>query len=103
MAKAAAYEAETEGVLVRVRPAFIEQESSPEDDKFLWAYHVEIENRGGRTLQLMTRHWRITDGDVSARGHQRALDAATTQQRQRAIRGVTFADAAQIHMHVRHK
>ena len=33
------------------------------DDRFLWAYHVEIENRGARTLQLMTRHWRITDGD----------------------------------------
>ena len=63
VAKPLAYEAETQGVIVRVRPAFIEQESSPEDDKFLWAYHVEIENRGGRTLQLMTRHWRITDGD----------------------------------------
>lgn len=63
VAKAQTYQAETEGVIVRVRPAFIEQESSPEDDKFLWAYHVEIENRGARTLQLMTRHWRITDGD----------------------------------------
>jgi len=29
----------------------------------MWAYHVEIENQGGRTLQLMTRHWRITDRD----------------------------------------
>lgn len=42
---------------------FIEAESSPEEDKFLWAYHVEIENRGNRTLQLMTRHWKITDSD----------------------------------------
>ena len=27
----------------------------------MWAYRVEIENRGARTLQLVTRHWRITD------------------------------------------
>jgi ApaG protein len=63
VANAYPYEAETNGIIVRVRPTFIDEESSPEDDKFLWAYHVEIENRGKRTLQLMTRHWRVTDGD----------------------------------------
>ncbi|MDP3495931.1 MAG: Co2+/Mg2+ efflux protein ApaG [Hyphomonadaceae bacterium] len=63
MARAPAFEAETDGVIVRVRPVFIDAESSPEEDKFLWAYHVEIENRGKRTLQLMTRHWKITDSD----------------------------------------
>ncbi len=63
MAKAYPYEAETDGVIVRVRPTFVAEESSPEDSRFLWAYHIEIENRGKRTLQLMTRHWRITDGD----------------------------------------
>lgn len=57
------YEAETNGVCIRVRPVFMHAESSPEVDRFLWAYHIEIENRGRRTLQLMTRHWRITDGD----------------------------------------
>jgi ApaG protein len=57
------YEAETNGVCIRVRPVFVDEQSSPEDDRFLWAYHIEIENRGAQTLQLMTRHWRITDGD----------------------------------------
>jgi ApaG protein len=57
------YEAETNGVCIRVRPVFVEEQSSPKDDRFLWAYHIEIENRGRHTLQLMTRHWRITDGD----------------------------------------
>lgn len=56
-----AYEAETEGVIVRVRPDFLEAESSPEESRYIWAYHVEIENRSERTLQLMTRYWRITD------------------------------------------
>lgn len=57
------YEAETEGVFIRVRPSFIEAQSAPEEDRYLWAYQIEIENRGARTLQLMTRHWRITDAD----------------------------------------
>lgn len=57
------YKAETEGVVVRVQPVFVEEESSPRDNRFLWAYHVEIENRSSRTLQLKTRRWRITDGD----------------------------------------
>jgi len=57
----APYEAETEGVVVRVSPSFLEEESSPENHRYIWAYHVEIENRGQRTLQLQTRHWRITD------------------------------------------
>jgi ApaG protein len=56
-----AYEAETEGVIIRVKPAFLDEESSPEDGRYIWAYHVEIENKGQRTLQLMTRHWKITD------------------------------------------
>ncbi len=59
--KGIAYEAETQGVVVRVRPAFLDEESSPEENRYIWAYHVEIENRSKRTLQLMTRHWRITD------------------------------------------
>lgn len=57
------YEAETRGVRVRVRPQFVEDQSSPENDRYLWAYTIEIANQGARTLQLMTRHWRITDRD----------------------------------------
>jgi ApaG protein len=57
------YETETNGIYIRVRPSFIDDQSSPEDDRYLWAYHIEIENRGSRTVQLKTRHWRITDSD----------------------------------------
>jgi ApaG protein len=63
MAKTMVYEAETEGVIVRVSPRFLDDESSPEDHRFMWAYHIEIENRGERRLRLLTRHWRITDRD----------------------------------------
>lgn len=57
----APYSAETNGILVQVTPAFLTSESSPEDDRFVWAYTVIIINRSGQTVQLMTRHWRITD------------------------------------------
>jgi ApaG protein len=57
------YEAETDGIVVRVTPSFLEDESRPEEHRFIWAYHIEIENKGERTVQLQTRHWRITDRD----------------------------------------
>lgn len=63
MARDMVYEAETDGVVVRVSPRFLDDESSPEDHRFMWAYRVEIENRGARHLRLLTRHWRITDRD----------------------------------------
>ncbi|MBI1340378.1 Co2+/Mg2+ efflux protein ApaG [bacterium] len=55
------YTAETNGVVVHATPAFFEDQSSPEDDRYVWAYTIEIINRSHRTLQLMTRHWLITD------------------------------------------
>ena len=55
------FEAETDGIIVRVAPEFLDEESSPEDNRYVWAYHVEIRNEGKRTLRLITRHWRIAD------------------------------------------
>jgi ApaG protein len=55
------YRAVTRNIQVTVTPAFMESESSPEDGRFFWAYTVEIVNLGAETVQLKTRHWRITD------------------------------------------
>ncbi len=57
------YEAVTRGIRVRVTPQYLEEESSPEDDRFFWAYTIDISNEGSETVQLRSRHWRITDGD----------------------------------------
>lgn len=57
------YQATTRGITVSVRPRFIDDQSQPDDRYFLWAYHVRIENHGAETVQLMTRHWRITDAN----------------------------------------
>jgi len=55
------YEAVTRDIKVTVEPDYLENQSSPTDDHYVWAYHVRIENVGGETVQLRTRHWRITD------------------------------------------
>jgi ApaG protein len=57
------YEAVTQGIRVRVTPQFLEDQSSPEDGRYFWAYRVEISNTGEETVQLMTRLWLITDGN----------------------------------------
>lgn len=55
------YERTTRGIRVQVQPAFIEDQSDPDDDKYLWSYTVTIENRGAETVQLKSRYWHITD------------------------------------------
>jgi ApaG protein len=55
------YEQETAGVMVRVEPRFLPEQSEPEDGRFVWAYSIEIENRSPATVQLLSRFWRITD------------------------------------------
>ncbi len=59
------YEAVTNGIRVRVEPQFLEDQSTPEDGYFFWAYKVEIANEGDEPVQLKSRLWRITD----AAGH----------------------------------
>src|SRR5450631_49050 len=56
-----AYEATTRGVRVRVTPAFLPDQSDPTRGRYAWAYTVEIENQSPATVQLLTRHWIITD------------------------------------------
>ncbi|PWC88654.1 hypothetical protein TSH100_06930 [Azospirillum sp. TSH100] len=55
------YTAVTHDIRVTVQPVFLEDQSSPAEGRFVWAYHVRIENEGKETVQLRTRHWRITD------------------------------------------
>lgn len=44
-----------------VEPVYLADQSEPDDSRFVWAYHVRIENGGRDTVRLRTRHWRITD------------------------------------------
>src|ERR1700727_981229 len=55
------YLAITRGIAVSVDPAYLEANSSPESSQYLWAYRVTIENQGRETVQLLSRHWMITN------------------------------------------
>lgn len=48
---------------MRVAPHYIAERSSPEDRYYFFAYTVHLSNESQRTLQLLSRFWRITDGD----------------------------------------
>lgn len=57
------YEAVTRAIRIRVAPQYLEEESSPEDGRFFWAYTIDIINEGSETVQLRSRQWSITDAD----------------------------------------
>src|SRR5258706_9902503 len=61
------YEEVTRNIRIAVEPNFLEDQSEPEESRFLWSYHVTIENKSELPVQLLSRYWRITD----ARGRVR--------------------------------
>lgn len=62
--------AETLGIVIRVSVSYLPEQSEPARGRWFWAYHIRIENSGVQTVQLLTRHWLITDG----RGVQHAVE-----------------------------
>ncbi len=55
------YSTMTHAIVVTVEPRYLDDESNPRDRRFVWSYHVRIENQGTETVQLKSRYWRITD------------------------------------------
>lgn len=55
------YTQTTRGITVTVKPFYLDDQSSPADSHYVWAYRVRIENNGGETVQLLRRKWQITD------------------------------------------
>jgi ApaG protein len=53
----------TRGVRIVVRPRFVPEQSDPDNGQWLFAYHIVIRNEGGETVQLISRHWVITNGE----------------------------------------
>lgn len=55
-------EAVTRDIVVRVSVSYLPDQSEPDRGRWFWAYHIRIENEGHQAVQLLTRHWIITDG-----------------------------------------
>lgn len=56
------YAATTRGVTVRVAPSYLPDQSDPVAGRWVWAYHIRLENGSDVAVQLISRHWVITDG-----------------------------------------
>lgn len=55
------YKTTTRNIEVTVEPYFLDDQSDPLESRYVWAYHVQIENHGAQEVQLKSRYWRITD------------------------------------------
>ncbi|MEN9434196.1 MAG: Co2+/Mg2+ efflux protein ApaG [Pseudomonadota bacterium] len=54
---------------VSVAAEYLEQESEPERDRYVFSYTITIINRGLVAAKLLSRHWIITD----ANGHEQQV------------------------------
>ncbi len=55
------YSETTRSIKIGVEPFYVAEQSEPDTGRYVFGYRVTIENRGGETVQLLARHWRITD------------------------------------------
>ena len=82
------YRETTRAIQVTVEPSFVDDESSPDDGRYFWAYRVEISNLGEEVVRLRSRHWQITDGN----GHTEEVRGAGVVGKQPVLKpGETFA------------
>jgi ApaG protein len=56
------YSATTRDLVVTVKPFYLEDQSDADENRYVWAYQVQIRNTGLDTVQLKRRAWSITDG-----------------------------------------
>ena len=57
-------------IKITVEPFYLEDQSDPSTDHFVWAYRIKIENQSPDKIQLLRRHWLITD----AKGRTRQIE-----------------------------
>jgi ApaG protein len=50
-------------IVIDVDVAFIDEQSAPEDQRYVFAYTINIQNRGNSAAKLIGRHWIITNAD----------------------------------------
>ena len=57
------YQRTTRSIQVTVIPIYLDDQSDPIENRYVWAYRVSLENKGSETVQLLTRYWNITDAN----------------------------------------
>ena len=59
------YSKKTKKINITVNPYFLDDQSEPEDQHFVWAYQVTINNLSNESVQLKNRYWKIIDSNGS--------------------------------------
>ena len=54
------YSKTTKKINITVKPYYLEDQSEPEDQHYVWAYKVIIDNQGNEKVQLVNRHWTVS-------------------------------------------
>ncbi len=50
-------------IQIDVQTEYVEEQSNPEQDYYVFAYTITIMNKGNQAAQLINRHWIITDSN----------------------------------------
>lgn len=56
-------ESQLRNIQVDVETRYIDEQSNPEQNYYVFAYTITIQNKGKQTAQLISRHWVITDSN----------------------------------------
>ena len=76
------YQAVTRDIRITATPSFLADQSDPQKNQYFWSYTIEIANLGTSVVQLISRHWKITD----AEGRQQEVKGAGVVGQQPVIR-----------------
>ena len=57
------YSKTTNKISITVKPYYLEDQSEPDEQHYVWAYQITINNTGEETVQLKNRYWKIIDSN----------------------------------------
>ncbi len=55
------YSARTKDIEVEVEPYYLEEQSDPDESRYVWGYRIVISNHSATAVRLVQRYWHITD------------------------------------------
>ncbi len=50
-------------IIIDVETEYLDEQSDPENKRYVFSYTITISNDDGENVQLLSRYWKITDGD----------------------------------------
>ena len=56
-------DATTRGIRIAAHPRYVPERSNPQKNQWFFAYHIEITNQGDEVVQLISRHWIISNAN----------------------------------------